>query len=254
MDKKPKDILQPLDDNAIALARKLIRTARYGSLATIEPDTGDPIASRVATATDSDGAPIILISKLTPHTNALMVNPRGSLLVGEPGKGDPLAHPRMSLSCDAVQLDRDGEDGKRAKRRFLNRHPKAALYADFGDFFFFRLEPRTTSLNGGFARAFALTAKDLLLPSETSISIGQAEQSAVEHMNDDHADAVQELAGDKTSDRLGVWKLTGIDPEGFDLANGDLVRRELFPAPLSGPEEIRTVFVEMLRSARGGGP
>lgn len=240
-------VLQPLDDEAIGLARTLVRTARYGALAALDPKTGAPQASRTATATDSDGAPVILISRLAPHTAALEADPRCSLLVGEPGKGDPLAHPRITLACEASRLDRDSKAGMRARRRYLNRHPKAALYADFADFSFFRLEVRSASLNGGFARAYALDRDDLLLVADLGAAIAEAEQSAIDHMNEDHADAVALLAGEPAAKG---WKLTGIDPEGFDLARGDIIRRILFAEPLAGPQAIRDAFVGLVKAAR----
>ncbi|MEZ5812965.1 MAG: pyridoxamine 5'-phosphate oxidase family protein [Rhizobiaceae bacterium] len=247
MPETEKGVLRPLDDDAIGLARTLLRTARYGALATLDPQSGAPQASRTATATDTDGAPVILISRLAPHTTALEADPRCSLLVGEPGKGDPLAHPRITLACVAKRLDRDGEAGRRARRRYLNRHPKAALYADFADFSFFRLDVLSAGLNGGFARAYVLGRDDLLLAADASAAIAEAEQSAVDHMNKDHAGAVALLAGEQAAKG---WKLTGVDPEGFDLARGDLVRRVLFTEPLAGPQSIRDTFVGLVKAAR----
>src|SRR5688572_13428223 len=136
-DEPKKDVLRPTDAEAIRLARTLLRAARYGALAVLEPATGVPLASRVALATDHDGAPLILVSALSAHTGALIADPRCSLLVGEPGRGDPLAHPRMTLVCRAEKLERGTPEQARAERRFLSRHPKAALYAGFGDFSYF---------------------------------------------------------------------------------------------------------------------
>ena len=75
------------------------------SLAVLEPRHGHPLASRVGVATDADGAPLILVSHLSAHTPAMLADPRCSLLVGEPGKGDPLAHPRVTLVCRAERLE-----------------------------------------------------------------------------------------------------------------------------------------------------
>jgi putative heme iron utilization protein len=157
----PGDGLRPVDDEARALARRLLATAGQGALAVIEADSGHPLASRVAFALDDDGAPLILTSALAAHTPALMADPRCALLVGEPGRGDPLAHPRMTLQGTAQRLARDSAEGRRARERYLQAHPKAALYADFGDFAFWRIEPRRASLNGGFGRAWVLSAADL---------------------------------------------------------------------------------------------
>lgn len=157
-----KNVIRKTDADAVALAQSLIRTARYGALAVLDPETGAPLASRVAAATDSDGAPLILVSSLSAHTGALLADPRCSLLLGEPGKGDPLAHPRISLACRATRLEHGSPQDERARRRYLARHPKAKLYAGFADFSFFRLEPEGASLNGGFGKAYLL-ARDQLL-------------------------------------------------------------------------------------------
>ena len=163
MAEKPAPVspIRPTDDESRALAVRLIRAARFAALAALDPADGAPLVSRVATATALDGAPIILVSGLSAHTKALLADPRCGLLLGEPGKGDPLAHPRLSLSCRARRLDRDSAEGEAARRRYLNRNPKGALYADFPDFAFFRLEPVGASLNGGFGKAFRLTPSDL---------------------------------------------------------------------------------------------
>jgi putative heme iron utilization protein len=157
----PADVLREVDADARALARRLLTDARHGALAVIEAGSGHPAASRVAIALDEDGAPIILTSTLAAHTAALLAEPRCSLLLGEPGAGDPLAHPRMTLFGLARRLARDSLEGRRARERYLLAHPRAALYADFADFAFWRIEPLRASLNGGFGRAWVLQASDL---------------------------------------------------------------------------------------------
>jgi len=147
---------------AIALARSLIRSAHHGVIATLEPETGRPLATRVGLATDADGAPTILVSALAAHTPALRADPRCSLLVGEPGKGDPLAHPRLTLHCDAREIERGSPEEARIAGRYLAHNPKAELYSCLGDFRYFRLEPVRASLNAGFGRAYALAPADVL--------------------------------------------------------------------------------------------
>ena len=155
MDQK-KQTIRETDNEARALARRLISSSRYGSLAVLLPDGGHPFASRTAVANDIDRAPVILVSDLSGHTSGLKNDPRVSLLLGAPGKGDPLAHPRITLQCKAERIGRDEERHPRIRARFLRRHPKSALYADFGDFAFYRLTPASASLNGGFGKAYNL--------------------------------------------------------------------------------------------------
>ncbi len=243
-----KNILQPVDDEAQALARRLLRTARFGALATLDTASGTPVASRVAVATEIDGTPLILISMLAGHTAALLSDPRCCLMIGEPGKGDPLAHPRMSVRCEAQRLDRQNDDGRHAQRRYLNRHPKSSLYADFADFSYFRLRVHSASLNGGFGRAHALDTNHMVIWHNAMAQFLDAEQSAIDHMNSDHADTVDRLVTAAGALPAAGWKLTGIDPEGFDLMRGDIAYRTRFPKMLKSPENIRYAFISMLQS------
>ncbi|RVB06934.1 HugZ family protein, partial [Mesorhizobium sp. M7A.F.Ca.CA.004.06.2.1] len=47
MDEPKKDVIRETDAEAIRLAKTLLRSARFGALAVIEPQTGSPLASRV---------------------------------------------------------------------------------------------------------------------------------------------------------------------------------------------------------------
>lgn len=247
MNDKPK-VIRETDAEAIRLAKTLLRTARYGALAVIDPQGGGPLASRVGVATDSNGTPLILVSMLSAHTQALIADPRCSLLLGEPGKGDPLAHPRISLVCNAHKLDRNDDQGVRAHRRYLNRNPKAELYAGLGDFHFFALSIERASLNGGFGRAYLLDRQDLM--SAQAEGLNSAEQAAIDHMNADHQDAIALYAAHYAKVPTADWLLTGIDAEGLDLAAGDRTARVWFDTPLAAAAELRAKVVAMAKEAR----
>ncbi|MFN3641654.1 MAG: pyridoxamine 5'-phosphate oxidase family protein [Gemmobacter sp.] len=153
------DPINPTDDTARAQARALIAGAAHAALAVIEADTGHPFVSRIALAQTPDGAPMSLISTLSAHTRALLADPRCALLIGEPGRGDPLAHPRLTLRAAARFAD--GAEDAALRAHFAALRPKARLYAGFADFRVVVFAPHSAALNGGFARAYALTADDL---------------------------------------------------------------------------------------------
>ncbi len=244
------NVIRETDSEAIRQAKTLVRTARYGALAALEPSSGAPLASRVAVATDLDGTPLILVSALSEHTGALLADPRSSLLLGEPGKGDPLAHPRISLRCRAEKLGRGTPEHAQAERRYLNRHPKAKLYVGFADFSFFRLEIESASLNGGFGKAYRMSRADLLADPGATESLAAGEQPAIDHMNADHRDAVDAYARAFAGAREDGWSITGIDAEGMDLALGDVSRRVFFDVPLASAAELRPVLVALAMRAR----
>lgn len=244
-----QDPIRPTDDAARELGKQLLRSARSGSLATLGPD-GHPAASLVSVATDSDGTPLILVSALSGHTGNLEADPRCSLLLAPGGKGDPLAHARITLKLRARKIAREGEEGARIRRRFLARQPKAALYADFGDFSFFALELEGASLNGGFGRAYELVPADLLAEAAAAAAVAAMEEGAVAHMNEDHADAIQDYAAVLLRAEPGPWRMTGLDPDGADLALGDKTLRLTFPRMAATAGDVRDMLVELAVSAR----
>lgn len=249
-DDKPKSIIRETDAEAIALAKRLIRLARFGSLATIEASSGHPFASLTSVATDIDGAPLILISRLSGHTTNLVADPRCSLLLGQPGKGDPLAHPRITLIAEAKPVARDVADHQRIRRRFLARNPKAELYVDFPDFLLVRIAPARASLNGGFGKAYELGAGDLLTDMTAAADFSAMEEGAVAHMNADHADALRLYATRLLGGEDGPWRCAGLDPEGMDLALGDAALRLVFPQRVENGASLRKLLKTLADEAR----
>jgi putative heme iron utilization protein len=245
-----KDPFLPVDDEARALAKNLMRTVRSGALATNDGETGMPFASLVQVGTDLDGSPVILTSQLSVHTRLLEADPRCSLLLSAIGKGDPLAHPRLTLLAKAKRLDRESDEAQNIRRRYLLQHPKAELYVDFPDFAFWRLEVASGSLNGGFGRAYRMRKEDLLADLSELFDFYDFEAQAIEHMNDDHADAVALYATQLCGARAGAWRLIGIDPEGIQMALGDEILRLPFPKPLTGPHEVRPMLIRLANEAR----
>ncbi|MEM9710441.1 MAG: pyridoxamine 5'-phosphate oxidase family protein [Pseudomonadota bacterium] len=162
MDKK--DVIRPTDDGARQEAQSLLAGASHAALAVIEPASGTPMATRIALALDTDGAPMTLVSDLSPHTGAMRTEPRASLLVGEPGpKGDPLAYPRLTVSVSARFIAPDDPERPAIRSHWLSLRPKTKLYIDFADFHLVQFEIQSAALNGGFGKAFLLTAADLLV-------------------------------------------------------------------------------------------
>jgi len=235
--------------DALGLAKSLLRATPAGALATIDAE-GRPFSTLVTVATDSDGRPILLLSRLAAHTRHLEDNGRCSLLLARIGRGDPLAHPRLTLLGRAQRLDRQGPDSVRARQRFLAAHPKAELYADFGDFSFWRVDLSEAHLNGGFARAARLSAADLITDVSGATSLVAAEAEALAHMNADHSDAIGLYATALLGAKPGRWRLSGLDPDGCDLAKGDDRRRLSFPERVTSPGAVRAMLVALAKEAR----
>ena len=246
----PEGSRAPADFDPQALAKTLLRATRAGTLGTLDRNTGHPFASLVNVATDVEGSPVILTSRLSTHTANLEADGRASILLAETGKGDPLAHPRLTVLGAFARIEKDSEEETPVRRRFLARHPKSELYVGFGDFSFWRMQVASAHLNGGFARAADLKAQDVLTDLSGADEMIAAEQSAVEHMNADHLEATRLYATKLLGFDDGPWRVTGIDPDGADLTAGDRTARLSFPQRITSATTLRQVLVELAKQAR----
>jgi putative heme iron utilization protein len=229
-----------------AAARYILRTALKGSLATLDHETGHPYASLVLTATEPDGCPILLLSRLARHTRNLDRDPRASLLLdATDGLGDPLAGGRLTVVGEVRP-----SASAAARARFLARHPAAEAYADFADFGFYALQPANAHFIGGFGRIVDLGAPDLLLPVDDALPLLAAEAEISAHMNSDHAQALGLYATELAGATPGAWRLSGIDPEGVDLLLGEKAVRIVFPTRIRSPAEARAVLIGLAQEAR----
>src|SRR3954463_5962162 len=235
----PEGARAPADFDPRAVAKSLLRATRAGTLGTLDRNTGHPFASLVNVATDVDGSPVILTSRLSTHTANLENDGRASVLLAETGKGDPLAHPRLSVLGAFAETGKESADEARLRRRFLARHPKSELYAGFGDFSFWRMTVASAHLNGGFARAADLTPDDVVTDLAGAAELVDAEADAIAHMNADHAEACRLYATKLLGEPDGAWRITGIDPDGLDLALGDRAARLAFPQRVTEPGQLR---------------
>src|SRR5262245_6687558 len=249
-DRLPEGGRAPADFDPKALAKSLLRARRAGTLGTIDRNTGHPFASLVTVATDVDGAPVILTSRLSTHTANLEQDARASVLLAETGKGDPLAHPRLTVLGAFARIEPGSADDARVRRRFIARHPKSELYAGFGDFAFWRMKVASAHLNGGFARAAHLTAADVMTELSRADEVIAAEEGAVAHMNEDHTEATLLYATKLLGEEDGPWRISGIDPDGVDLTAGDRTARLPFRARVTGAGPMRMALVEFAKEAR----
>ena len=240
MTDKPK-VIRDTDDDARRQARILLRGARFAAIGVLDPETGFPSVSRVLLGTDIDGAAVILVSNLSAHTGALLADPRASLLTGEPAKGDPLAHPRLTLQCLAESVAHDSPVHTRLRDRFLARHPKSQLYIDFPDFRFFRLVPERASLNGGFGRAYHLSKDDFLIPIPID-NFWEDQKTLIRELGGLQPGLANRIATEIYHAAAGSWVICGIDSHGLDLSFKDILIRHEFVTPVTEKSDLELVL------------
>ena len=233
------------------LARSLLRRSRQGALATLMPESGDPYCSLVNVASHADASPILLISRLALHTKNILGDARVSLMLDERAAGDPLEGSRIMLAGKAEEAI--GEAASILRRRYLNVHPSAGAFVDFKDFAFFRVAPSGLHLVAGFGRIIDLRPEQFLSRIDNAAELLEAEQGAVEHMNEDHRDAMNLYATQLLGAESADWRCTGCDPDGMDMQAGSATLRLDFPDRVTSAVGLRKMLVRLAGEARAKG-
>ena len=124
------------------------------------------------------------------------------------------------------------------------------MFANFGDFAFYRMEIGRAHLVAGFGRIVDVGPKDLLADMSDAQALVESETGAIAHTNEDHADACRLFATKLLGGPDGDWRCVGIDPEGLELQQGRTALRLPFPQRVTGPGPLRAVLKELADQAR----
>ena len=232
------------------LSRSLVASIGTGVLSTLNSH-GYPYGSLISYANDERGNPITLISDLAEHTKNARSEPKASLLVthAHSAEGDPLTGARLTLVGQMQLLGKDDESSD----AYLKKHPYAADYSNFKDFNYWILEVESCRFVGGFGHMSWMEA-EAYASAEQDPFCGNAEH-AIEHMNDDHADAnlifVQELGGIPNASDA---QMIGVDRYGMTFkastASGTRTSRVAFPEVAHEASQLEPFVIGLLRSLR----
>jgi hypothetical protein len=223
--------------------RQILRRAKTCTLSTLSKDDGTPYGSLANIATDCMGLPILLLSKLAWHTQNLRGDAKASILVSElPGDGDALVGPRVTV-LGRLEQNVDTE----LRRRYLAHHPHAKLYADFADFSFWVMTPKVVHGVAGFGRIETHDPETVFPAVDVFAAL---ELSAIDHLNNDHADAIHLYATRILRAPPGDWRVTAIDPDGCNLGLNDQSLRLDFTSPVFTADALRNKFSELAYEAR----
>lgn len=237
--------MMPSDFDPRHAAKKMLREARSGALATLMAGSGDPYCSLVNVATAADGAPLLLLSRLAVHTKNILADPRVSLMLDERKPGDPLEGARIMLMGTAAATN-----DAAARRRYLARHPEAEMFAGFADFSIYQIELKGAHLVAGFGRIVDLPAADVLTDLAGAQALVEAEPEILAHMNQDHAEACRLYATRLLGAANGAWRCAGCDPEGLELQLERAALRLPFPQRINSPAMLRHVLKQLAEQAR----
>ncbi|MFD0000533.1 HugZ family protein [Nocardia sp. NPDC127526] len=231
-------------------AKTVAASTNTATLATLTAD-GAPWASFVTYGL-SDGQPVLCVSRLAEHGRNLLDDPRASLAIVAPeGPADPLAGARVTLA--GVVERPEGARAEAAREAHLAAVPAAKYYIDYSDFTLWVLRVERVRWVGGYGRMDSATAAEYAAAAPDPV-IPNA-QRAVTHLNEDHADALLDMAhvfGGYPDATGAVCERA--DRYGLDLRvqtpRGVAVTRVGYFAPIDGIGELRAATVELARRAR----
>jgi putative heme iron utilization protein len=218
-------------------ARQLFLQRSFGVLSTISLDVpGYPFGSITPYCADRQCRPIIYISRIAQHTRNILADSRVSLTVFDGGESDDVqARGRITLIGDARPLGAEEADNR---ERYFRYFPSSRQYAETHDFEFFRLELVRVRFIGGFGQIYWMEPSDLITANPFSPA---QESRIIQHMNDDHRNALTHYAGGKPA------VMAGIDAEGFDVLIPDKKARFAFDTPVRNMDEARQALVAMAK-------
>lgn len=132
----------------------LLRQSKTGALSVFDNRTGYPLGTLVNVALDGKDRPLFLFSNLSRHTVCLKASSKASLLVIAPlpPNSDPLRQLRGTMIGDVEQVS--DSSVSELKELYVRQHAYSAMYAQFGDFNLYRMQPQHVFVVGGFGRVY----------------------------------------------------------------------------------------------------
>lgn len=244
------DVLDAARPSAADEARTVAAGTNTGTLATLSGD-GTPWASFVTYGL-LDGQPVLCVSRMAEHGRNLAADARASLAIVQPElPADPLAAARVTLAGRVVRPE--GEEAIAAREAHLAAVPAAKVYIDFSDFTLWVLRVERVRWVGGYGRMDSASAEDYA--AAVADPIIPAAGRAITHLNDDHADALLDMArarGGYPDATAAVCERA--DRFGLDLRvttpRGVAVTRVGYVSPIDSIGELRAATVELTRLSR----
>ena len=140
----------------------LIREQRVASLGTLRD--GEPFVSLTLFAAADFSAFYILASRLVQHTQDFLRDARVSLMIAETDANvaDPQQLARVSMRGKIVAVPREANEYVNARALYLAKFPQAEFLFGLGDFSLYRITPHAARFVAGFAKAFDLSADELM--------------------------------------------------------------------------------------------
>lgn len=162
-----------------------------GDIATIchanSPAAQYPLGSVAPFVIDHTGHPVIQAAGIAQHSINAAENPKTSLIVRDISKNHHVETGwRLTTMGDLLKVSDDERD--RVAKCYFRHYPKAKRYEGMHDFNFYRLNVKFARIIMGFGRISWVNADDICHPS---LFDEATEDGIIEHMNNDHVNAME---------------------------------------------------------------
>ncbi len=229
----------------------LLRTQHSGVLSTHSVSCdGFPFGSITPFLLTEQGDIVIYASDIAQHSRNMQTHPKVSICIADHQQHDSQASGRVTLLGQATADEVD----EATQQQYMQLFPQAKTYARTHDFRFYLIRTHKIRYIGGFGKIFWFSGDEW---REQMYVIDQA-QGSIEHMHQDHPDALSIIVTQKTQKPIKVGAVTMLScfQHGFhyQLSGGQSLADHIsfvpFLQPVNQDYDLRQAMVEITELAR----
>ena len=224
-------------------AKQLSRTHHSGVLGTHSTSMpGYPFGSVVPYLLTPAGDAIIYISDIALHTRNIKANDKVSLTIFDAGEDDSQANGRVTIMGSA-ELAKQND----VKAQYFRLFPQSKKYEQTHDFNFYAIRTERVRFIGGFGKIHWV---DKAYWSVEAQDWHGAPESMINHMNEDHQDAMQLILQHKKGVNVEEPIMHSVFPEGMHCGTEKQTWFVPFEALCVSSTDVRKALVKLTNDAR----
>lgn len=233
---------------ALTEAKQRVRQAETGVISTLSHTLrGYPFGSVSPFISCSEGKLYFYISEIAQHAKNLNLDSRMSLTVfNQAQQGDQNAQGRVTLVGDATPMEND--EACAMLKKYLLRFPEAASYQQAHDFKLWQMEIKRVRYIAGFGKIFWLEQAEW--QADPAPWDEQSESHMVEHMNEDHKDAMSLILSQHHGITAHSPLMSGVVTDGVYIQSHGKNHFVPFADICRNAGDVRTALVNLTRQAR----
>lgn len=211
-------------------------------------DKSYPLGSLTPYVLTEEGDVIILVSDLAPHTHNMWKAPQVCFTVFDMEASFKQASPRVSLVAEATQIDEEKEPEKFAtiSEKYFTFFPMARNYFKAHNFYFFTIKPVHVHFVRTFGQIYDYKAEgNWSLPTPEWKG---SEQSAIDHMNEDHKSSLVKYTKALLDKEMNDATLVAVDSEGFHIKSEDKFHYMNFQGSAGDMKGLHREFVSLSKN------